>query len=237
MVKVSVVTAVMNNIKGLEVTYNSIKSQKDADMEFVVVDGCSTDGTVEFLDRISKEDDRVIYISEKDSGIYNALNKGVQLSSGEYIVVLGGGDCFYNETTVSEMNDYLKYDVVYGKVIISSGPDEGKLFGDKVNRWMLISGKAVAHQSVFAKRELLIKYPFDESFYLTADQDFMLKLYFKKCSMLFINKIVSSYDGLGVSSDSKNLSIHLKERLIILKKYSKILYVLKCVYYKIRYRL
>ena len=98
----SIITINYNNKIGLEKTLNSISSQKNKNFEFVIVDGGSTDGSVDLLRKNSKIISK--YISEKDSGIYHAMNKGIKMSSGNYLIFINSGDCLVDENVTDEIH-------------------------------------------------------------------------------------------------------------------------------------
>ena len=118
----TIITVVLNGLEQLKFTMDGVLKQKFTDYEYVIIDGGSQDGTVEFLEDMTMKDSRIRYISEKDTGIYNAMNKGLRLAQGDYVMFLGAGDVFCDEHTLETVAQYLKYDVIYGRIIYSSGP-------------------------------------------------------------------------------------------------------------------
>ena len=96
----SIVTVTRNNLEGLKKTYDSIANQTTQAFEWVVIDGDSTDGTPEFVKSVSRQPD--IYIHEKDSGIYNAMNKGIKIARGDYLLFMNAGDIFASNNTLQE---------------------------------------------------------------------------------------------------------------------------------------
>jgi glycosyltransferase involved in cell wall biosynthesis len=160
--KYSIITVNFNNKEGLRKTIESVIHQTFRDFEFIIIDGGSTDGSVDVL----KEYDSQInyWVSEPDGGIYNAMNKGVAHAHGDYCIFMNSGDCFYNQTVLEQVNAVNPIEnIVVGKVAIDnqdniiSPPPQGVL-----TMYHLYSG-SVPHQGSFIKTELLRKYPYDES--------------------------------------------------------------------------
>ena len=120
--KISIITVCYNNINGLERTFESVKKIKSAfsesiDFEWIIVDGGSTDGTVSYLQEKSKAID--YWISENDTGIYNAMNKGISIANGDYYIFMNSGDIFSEELFESQLDNELEggYELIYGNVI------------------------------------------------------------------------------------------------------------------------
>ena len=124
--KLSVITICYNIKDEIERTCESIVSQTNQDFEWIVVDGVSTDGTVDILNKY--KDKMTVYISEPDKGIYNAMNKGIKRAKGEYLNFMNGGDCFAASDIVEKFYHCPAYgaDVVYGNCEIVSAKGEKK---------------------------------------------------------------------------------------------------------------
>ena len=228
--KFSIITVTYNDLSNLKITLESVKKQNFHDYEYIVIDGGSNDGTIEYFEQISNNDCHLKFFSEPDKGIYDAMNKGASKALGDYIIFLGAADTFYSDNILAEVDNILNkidVDVLYGKVIFSSGEKKGNIFGGKVNFYGTLLDKYVAHQSVFAKRQLLIRFPFDLNYTFLADQDFMLNVKDKKYKMKYINKVISLYDGMGFSSDSDSRINILNERIKLLKKHNRFIYYIR----------
>ncbi len=195
--KITIITINLNNLKGLEKTANSIPSIEK--IEWVVVDGLSTDGSVEFLSKCTRKPD--FLISEIDSGVYDAMNKGIQLASGDYVNFMNAGDYFeetFFESTLGTFEG--NADIIYGNTQLS----DGNFIKNPTNLdFFYIFNKMINHQSLFLKRELLLKYPFDLNYKIVADwvQLFtILKL--EQPQTQYLKKTVCIYDTTGYSSRS-----------------------------------
>ena len=160
--KYSIITINYNNREGLRKTIESVVNQSCKDYEYIIIDGGSTDGSREVIDEYADQID--YWISEPDNGIYNAMNKGIQLVNGDYVVFMNAGDEFANKDVLSLVNGY-DGDIILG----------GDLYGGKVRMlketmtlYDLLS-IGICHQSVYYRREVIQKYGFDESYKLIAD--------------------------------------------------------------------
>lgn len=236
---ISVVTVTYNDCVNLKKTIESVYSQSFDDFEYIIIDGDSKDGTVEFLEQISREKKNLSFISEKDKGIYDAMNKGISQAKGEFILFMGAGDLLYDSNTFELVSNYFDYDVIYGYAIYSSGKRKGKKIGKKMSFLFLIFDFVFAHQAVYAKTELMKKYPFDLKYRVQADQDFLLHMYSLGYKFKYINKPLAYYDGLGFSSNKEFFRQTLFDRADMLSKYFKTAYrvrkFLRFFWEKIRY--
>lgn len=158
--KISIITVVFNGEKYIEETIQSIINQTCKNIEYIIIDGGSTDGT---LDIIKKYKDRVDYwISEKDKGIYDAMNKGIDVASGEYINFLNAGDSFVNENILKKTFTQLdrSYDLVYGPSIVTGNEKNVLLEPKEFTKFNLYfwNTRVVCHQAMFVKKSVVSKY-------------------------------------------------------------------------------
>lgn len=178
--KLSIISVCFNNIEGLKRTYRSVVEQTSRkDFEWVIIDGASTDGTAEWLLDHDSEIDR--WISEPDTGIYNAMNKGVRLASGDYLLFLNSGDTL-NETEIiagclAYMSDK-KSDLLFGDQIVYDPKN------DNYGLWQTpfpirpcdFITRTLPHQSTFIKKELLLQIPYRENIGFAADWLFFIEI-------------------------------------------------------------
>lgn len=213
--KFSVITINYNNAAGLGHTIDSVISQTCIDFEFIVIDGGSTDSSIDIINSNAAKID--FWLSEKDSGIYNAMNKGINHANGDYCVFMNSGDCFFCDTVLETIiKSDSDADIIVGKVaidekgsIISPPPSSGKL-----TFYHLYSG-AIPHQGAFIRTSLLRKYPYDETLKITADWKFFVQsLVFDNCSISFLDEYVAKYNLDGVSSSNPELMRHEKEQVM-----------------------
>ena len=143
--QISVVTVCFNSIHIIEETLNSVLTQDYPNLEYVVIDGQSNDGTVEIL---KKYQERLgVFLSEPDSGVYDGMNKGIRHSSGEYLLFMNAGDIFYSATALKALVEKSSADVIYGDFNYLSGPRQGRISAD-------FPRGVFNHQSVLYRRAL-----------------------------------------------------------------------------------
>jgi glycosyltransferase involved in cell wall biosynthesis len=212
--KVSVITINYNNAKGLNNTIDSVIWQSYRDYEYIIIDGGSTDGSV---DIIQKYADKFSYwVSEKDQGIYNAMNKGVAQASGDYCLFLNSGDVFFDEFVLERVfkSQYTE-DIIVGKMYSNS---DGSIIYPPPSRELsmyFLYTASITHQSSFIRRDLLVKYPYDEKYKISSDWKFYLQtVILNDCSVLFIDENVSIFDTCGVSSNNTHISWSERETIL-----------------------
>ena len=210
----SVITINYNNSKGLRQTIDSVLGQTYKDFEYIIIDGGSMDGSVEVLKEYG--DKITFWKSEADSGIYNAMNKGVAYAHGDYCIFMNSGDFFYNESVLERVNaTNHSEDVVVGKVVVDihdhiiSPPPKGEL-----TMYHLYSG-SIPHQGAFIKTWLLRKYPYDESLRISSDWKFFVQtLILDNCPIRYLDEFIARYDTEGLSSSNPELMRQEKEKVM-----------------------
>jgi hypothetical protein len=207
MARISVITVCYNAQDTIEKTICSVVNQKNADMEYIIQDGGSKDNTLDIINRYN--DKYVInFDSAKDKGLYDAMNKAVSKASGDYIIFLNSGDVFCDNDVLCNITKELSSDIVMGNVIrlTSEGELKEEYQGKHTVSRLLLSGRMPCHQVIFAKRKLLMETPFDLSYNICADFNFMVQCCKKKCSMHYVDIDVSVVDCIdGISSQIENL--------------------------------
>ncbi len=211
--KYSIITINYNNRDGLERTIKSVVNQTYQDFEYIIIDGGSTDGSV---DVIKKYADRIDYwVSESDKGIYNAMNKGILQAHGEYLNFMNSGDCFYDDEVLKRINKYMYYDIILGKSFYQNG-SHGFKYGNI--SLMDLYKNSLPHQAAFCKRRLFENTLFDENYKIVSDWKFFIEtLILKNASFYNINEIICLYEYGGISSIAIELAD--KERSEIIKTY------------------
>ena len=213
--KYSVITINFNNCEGLRKTIESVVAQTYNGYEYIVIDGGSKDGSVAVIKEYS---DRINYwVSEPDSGIYNAMNKGVSQAQGDYCIFMNSGDCFYNANVLESFSgSNMQEDLVIGKLV--SARDGCVLFAPPPQRdislYYLYSG-TIPHQSSFIKTELLRLYPYDESLEIVSDWKFFVEaVVMHNCSVRYINDYLASFDMEGISTTNPERMWNEKEQVL-----------------------
>lgn len=210
--KLSIITVNYNDAKGLERTIESVFFQTFHDFEFIVIDGGSTDGSV---DVIKKNESHINYwISEHDGGIYQGMNKGLRQAKGDYVNFMNSGDCFHAPDVLEKIFSLdTDADIITGTHVGSPHPNIGK---DGITMYDLYTG-AIDHQASFIKREIALRHPYDEKYRIVSDWKFFIEaLVFDNCSFFYTGTIVVNVDTNGISNT--DISLNNLEREAVLKE-------------------
>lgn len=207
--KFSVITINYNHKEGLRSTIESVVRLRHADYEYIIIDGGSTDGSVDVIKQFAKNITH--WVSEKDNGVYHAMNKGVAMSKGKYLIFMNSGDCFHSPNALNAVENYQE-DIICGQV--STFPSGHHKPTISLVDLMRIS---LPHQAMFIKRELLVKHPYDEKFKVLSDWKFCLEtIVIDNCSFRTTEDVIADYESGGISTNSHGLLP--KEREQILKE-------------------
>lgn len=220
MTKVSVVTVCYNAKNVIEDTICSVLKQDYGCIEYVLVDGDSKDGTLEILNNYKNTVTNYLniewkQISEPDNGIYDAMNKGVEIATGEWIIFMNAGDRFADYTTVSNVLDHnlTGYDGVFGDTIRVKGSKQIYVVGKELKKIKSDIPLPFCHQSVFVRKMHLLTHPFDLKYKQAGDYYFFCQLYVNGCKFLHVDIPISFYSMGGISE--KNNILHLEEKIDI----------------------
>lgn len=192
--KISVITIAYNDADGLAETLLSGAAQ-DTDFEQIVVDGGSDDGSVKIIEDMDCLIDH--WVSEPDGGIYDAMNKGVRMASGEYVIFMNAGDSFFDERVIGKATEVLDAGdapgLFHGRVFARGGDTP---YAYNAHLWQ---GMVCSHQSTFARRDLLETYPFSTEFSIVADYHFYVQCESAGISPRAVDIDVARIDTSGVS--------------------------------------
>ena len=223
---ISIITIVLNDKDNIERTIQSVLNQ-NIEIEYIIIDGGSTDGTLEVIEKHRDKID--ILVSEKDDGIYNAMNKAIDLATGEWICFMNSGDGFYNSNVLKNIlpNIENSVDVVYGDWEVRYENKKRVLKADKniENIW---KGMIFSHQSCFVKKDILKQYKFNETNRITADYELFYNLYKANKKFRYIPMIVASVSAGGLS-DIKRVESIVSRWKIIDKSFRVNIYYLKLI--------
>lgn len=200
----SIVTISYNEYENIEATLCSILNQTYDNYEYIVIDGGSTDGTLEIINKYSKNIN--YYLSESDNGIFDAMNKGLYQATGKYILFMNAGDIFYNKEVLKNIssNNLDEYNFIYGDTVCKKA---NKKIYKKAKPFFLsnkISCMGICHQSIFIDTQIAKKIGFDISLKYTADYK-MIYTAFKQFNMksFYLQKAISIFDNInGVSTQN-----------------------------------
>lgn len=233
MSKLSIITINYNNGNGLEKTIQSIVSQAEIDYEFIIIDGGSTDNSVDVIKQYA--DKIKFWASEKDKGIYDAQNKGISKASGDYLLFLNSGDSFFDNNVVAKFYDFLKGSpkkLIYGNsnIINSDGSSSILCPPEKLdlNFWY---ANTLNHQAVFTHSSLYKKYGnFNTQYKFVSDFEHLFRIYLKEPSeFVYMNQVVCNFDNTGLTSKNEFHKLMIPERKKILQ-----LYVSRAQFYEMR---
>ena len=215
----SVITVVFNNAKDVERTMLSVLNQTYPNIEYLVIDGKSTDGTLEIIEKYRYR--LAVFINEKDAGIYDAMNKGLALAKGDYIIFMNSGDEFYEKDTVKTVfASEPDADIYYGETEMIN--EQLQNLGQRRHKspenftWKDFKyGMSVSHQAVFIRRNLVE--PYDLKYQLSADIDWILTVAKKAQKIVNVRRYVTKYLVGGMSKKKHRQS--LLERFAIMQKH------------------
>jgi len=219
--KLTVLTINYNNKEGLIKTFESVRAQTWKDFEFIVIDGGSNDGGKELIE----QNDQINYwVSEKDSGVYNAMNKGIKKAKGDYIIFMNSGDFFYDEFVLEKIRAEFDFDIdiLYGDSVFFNDQGYRKVIKapEKLTFGFFYDG-GLNHQAVFIKKSLFNDYFFyNEEYKICADWEFfIIMVCLHNVSVKHLKEIICYYDFSGISAKVENLPIYIRERETTLNKY------------------
>lgn len=215
MMLLSVVTINYNNIEGLKKTIPSVLAQNYSELEYIIIDGGSLDGSKEYIESI--ESNCIAYwVSEPDNGLYDAMNKGIDHASGEYILFLNSGDMFFKPASLSYLADCAiskNADIVYGSALYAY--TDGLVLRNPQNLCMMVSELPFCHQAVMVRTSLAQTHPFNISLRFIADYNMFYRLWKEGRHFYQVKDIICVYDANGLSSAKTHMYEIYKEQCII----------------------
>lgn len=219
---ISVITVVLNNVNFIEETILSVVDQTYPFVEYIVIDGSSTDGTIDVINKFKSRITKVV--SEPDRGLYDAMNKGSRLCNGEWVIFMNSGDKFYNEKVLENIfsNGELALEsrsIIYSKAIARYHTEDVILKTRKLKYiWM---GPPTSHQCQIISSSLVREKSFNLKFKINADYDFVYHCYMNNTKFVYLNNeyiaICSAVDGISKTSSAKRILI---ENFIVSRQYS-----------------
>jgi glycosyltransferase involved in cell wall biosynthesis len=203
---VSIITVVYNNVESIDDAIKSVISQDYPYIEYIVIDGCSTDGTFEVIKEYKKHIS--VLVSEPDGGIYDALNKGITRSSGDVIAILHSDDKFFDSHVVSDMMKNMnetETELCFSDMVIvdsSSGKVLRYYMANYFKKWMLRIGWMPPHPTCFIKKSLFDEFGlYSTKYKIAGDFDFLVRIFYgKKISWSYLNRISVKMSQGGVSN-------------------------------------
>ena len=204
--RLSIITVNLNNKDGLQKTISSVLSQTARFFEFIVIDGASSDGSIEILKR--NQNGISFWVSEPDGGIYQAMNKGIRKAKGEYVLFLNSGDFLVSDNVINDVfKGIVSGDLLYGRSLISK---DGKVIyttphPEKLSLDFFYT-QTISHQAAFIKKSLFDTYGYyREDLKIYSDLDFWLRtVILNDCFSKKIDITIAEYNLEGISSKPEN---------------------------------
>lgn len=208
--KITVVTVCYNAERDIEKTIQSVINQTYDNIEYIIVDGASKDGTMQVVEKYKDKIAKIV--SEPDKGIYDAMNKALKLATGDFLIFMGSDDVFYTknvvENVVSSIKD--KNSVYYGQVELKG---LGTIHWGRFNKlkWAVTN---VSHQAVFYPRCVYSHSSYDVTYKLYADYVYNLNLIRDNTRFIYTKEVVTLYNMTGASASNKDLKFEKDEFLL-----------------------
>jgi glycosyltransferase involved in cell wall biosynthesis len=222
MPKLSIITINYNNLEGLKRTVASVVNQTWQEFEYIVIDGGSTDGSLELIESQSKH--IAYWVSEQDKGIYNAMNKGIVKATGEYLLFLNSGDHLISDSVLEENHSFIKEkDLIYFSIEFTKSLKSQIISYPEKLCFSFFYLDTLCHQSTFIKRVLFDELGlYDENLRFVSDYKFFILALFKyNCSYLKVDATLTTYYLDGLSSNIANQGLLFEERQKVLHTYFK----------------
>lgn len=214
--KISIITINYNNAVGLEYTINSVVKQTSQEKEFIIVDGASSDGSVEIIKKYSNHITK--WLSEPDTGIYNAMNKGIRLATGDYCIMMNSGDGFYSPRVLDNVRDHLltSKDIYNGNAIYVR---DGRIIWYRKcqtdSSAVFFFKSSLCHQATFIKTSLLKEIMYDESYMMVSDWKFYIEaLFLKHASYEAIDEDICCFEWGGITAQKPDLGKREREDVL-----------------------
>jgi len=216
MTKISIITINYNNAKGLQRTVESVVSQNHPALEYLVIDGGSTDKSLSVIEKFAS---KISYwVSEKDSGVYNAQNKGIQKATGDYVLLLNSGDYFHTAHAITRLIENSKgQEIIYGDMIVKSGDkEEVNIFPDTLDFTFFVDNY-IPHPCTLISRKLFSRVGlYKEEYRICADWVFFIEAIGKfNATYHHVSEVISVFETGGLSS---NPASGMAEKEVFLKK-------------------
>ena len=230
MKKYTIITINFNNSAELRQTIESVVGQTLKDIEYIVIDGGSTDGSVEVIKDYADHID--YWISEPDNGVYNAMNKGLAKAHGEYVNFMNSGDTFHSPDVLEEVDRQIgDADILFGNVCNrATGVRYGGIKAGSEVTFLTLKKEILCHQATFYRRDIFNRHPYDESLRLIADWKVNVQaIVTDNCKVKVVDTMIARYDLTGISSTQCQLHAEERQRVMselfpprILKDYDRL---------------
>ena len=219
--KISIITTCYNRVSTIRGAIESVLAQDYADIEYIIVDGASTDGSVEAIqEAIAGKEGQVKFVSEPDHGMYEAINKGIRMATGDYIGLVHSDDFLYSSHTISDIAKRLnetRADFLYGDGLFVNAENTDKVvrkwIGGTYRLWKVRHGWLPLHPTCYIRREVMEKLGgYDESYMIAADTDLLVRyLLDNHVKTDYLKKYIVRMRMGGMSTDNSRRAKMWKE--------------------------
>lgn len=208
-VKITIITAAYNAARTIEQTISSVVHQDYPNIEYIIIDGGSTDGTVSVIKRYASIYD-IKWVSEVDHGLYDALNKGVRMATGDYVEIIGADDALVSKDVISRVVSemHVDIDIFAGQAwfVDEASKKQGVHSNITMRDSSTYQGGMSPHAAMFVRREILLQYPFDTSYRIAGDYKFFLQCYYDdNVRIQYSNEMIAFFALSGLSSNATGI--------------------------------
>ena len=222
--KITIITVCFNAVSCIEQTIKSVINQTYPNIEYIIIEGNSIDGTIDIIEQY--KDNITHWVSEPDKGIFDAMNKGIVLSHGDWVLFLNSGDYLYSDYVISQCfleKDYSGFSVLYGDVY-KDYVSEDRYYKEKpfYSSHKKIKGMGICHQAIFVQGNTIRGLKFDLSYKCCSDYNMMVQIYKEGGRFLSLNMPISVYSTIGFSVQQWKLCFY--EEAKICGMHSSLLY-------------
>ena len=202
--KYSIITINYNNKVGLQKTIDSVINQSYKDFEYIIIDGGSTDGSIDIIRQYADKID--YWISEPDKGIYHAMNKGIKQAHGKYLNFMNSGDCFYDFNVLYNVSLYLTTDIIEGYTYNTNTTKSSFRNENFTPTMQFFYSGSLNHQACFIKKHLFTNLPYDENYHIISDWIFFIEtIIFQNKVYKYIPICIAKFEGYGISASERTL--------------------------------
>jgi glycosyltransferase involved in cell wall biosynthesis len=223
-ITVTIITATFNSEQYVEDTIRSVVNQTYPHIEYIIVDGSSTDGTLSIVNRYADRIRKII--SEPDKGVYDAFNKGIQASTGALIYFLNSDDYLYDDDTIGRVVERFEHErtinAVYGNILRREPAREiDQIYGREFGTDDFVKGYMPPHQALFVRREMFARYgTFDLQYRSSSDFDFISKLYLnEKANIRYVGQTIAVFRIGGLSTHYRTRMIGMRETEALIQRH------------------
>ncbi len=202
---ISIVTVVLNSKDLISKTIESIIKQTYKNIEYLVIDGGSSDGTVDIINKYSSQITKILI--EADKGIYDAMNKSLKLASGDFLLFMNAGDIFCSSQTVADAIQYFadNSSVYYGNALSINKEGIISVYKGEAISKLKLAKTNICHQTIFYPRKIYTKNEFNLKYRLYSDWEYNMKI-FRKNKFIYLNQNIAIYDMAGLTSLSRDIN-------------------------------